>query len=145
MEKLSPLFRPTIQPPFASCALLFLRIVAGTAFILHGWAKIQNPFSWMGPESTVPGIFQSLAALAEFGGGIGWILGFLTTIASIGIGFTMLVAALLHIVVLRDPFVNPTGGGSYELSSIFLTISLLFVAMGPGRFSLDAKLFGTRP
>lgn len=38
-----------------SFALLFLRLIAGTAFIMHGWGKIQNPMAWMGPDAPVPG------------------------------------------------------------------------------------------
>jgi len=56
----------------ASIVLLLLRLVAGSAFILHGWQKVQNPVGWMGPESSIPGFFQFLAAISEFGGGIGW-------------------------------------------------------------------------
>jgi putative oxidoreductase len=32
----------------------------------------------MGKESSIPGIFQALAAISEFGGGIALISGFLT-------------------------------------------------------------------
>ena len=28
-------------------ALLALRIVAGVAFMFHGWYKIQHPFDWI--------------------------------------------------------------------------------------------------
>ena len=48
---------------FADAALLLIRIVAGLAFTIHGWGKIQNPFGWMGPEGFAPGIFQALAAI----------------------------------------------------------------------------------
>ena len=65
----------------ADTALLLLRIVAGVAFMLHGWGKIQHPFSWMGPD--MPGFLQALAALSEFGGGAAWALGLLTPLASI--------------------------------------------------------------
>src|ERR1044071_3379761 len=61
--------------------LLLIRLVVGSAFMLHGWGKIQHPFSWMGPESPVPGFFQLLAAISEFGGGLAWILGLLTPLA----------------------------------------------------------------
>jgi len=60
-----------------SAGLLLLRVVMGIAFLFHGWPKIQNPLGWMGPESPVPAIFQALAALAEFGGGMALIVGLL--------------------------------------------------------------------
>lgn len=129
---------------FADTALLLLRVVAGIAFMMHGWGKIQSPFGWMGAEAPVPGILQGLAALAEFGGGLAWILGLLTPLASLGLAFTMAVAFAFHAFVQGDPFVSATGGPSYELAAIYFCISLLLMAAGPGRFSLDRKIFGPR-
>lgn len=132
------------QSASASIALLLVRAVAGLAFMLHGWPKIQNPFGWMGPDAFAPGIFQALAALAEFGGGLAWILGLLTPVASVGIGATMTVAFWLHAVLRGDPFVAKGGGGSYELALVYLCIAVLLLALGPGRLSLDRALFGRR-
>ena len=78
---MSRLFGPFITGPGA-VGLLVLRLVAGSALMLHGWPKIQNPFGWMPPQSPVPGILQALAALSEFGGGLALILGLLTPIAA---------------------------------------------------------------
>lgn len=125
-------------------ALLLIRIVVGIAFMFHGYGKIQNPFGWMGPDSTIPGILQALAALSEFGGGLALVIGLLTSLASLGIAFTMIGAVYLHAVVMGDPFVNMTGGGSYELSSVYLVISLFFILAGAGRYSLDRMIFGTK-
>lgn len=138
--------QPVPQLPFASVALLLLRLIVGTAFVFHGWGKIQNPFGWNPPQSpvSIPGLFQFLAAISEFGGGIAWILGLLTPIASFGIGCTMTVAVYMHLIVNKDPFVNPTGGVSYEPALVYLGISILILASGPGKFSLDAKVFGER-
>lgn len=125
----------------ASLGLLLLRLVAGLAFVLHGWGKIQTPFSWMGPESTTPGFLQFLAAISEFGGGICWILGLLTPLASLGAFFTMAYATYFHAVVRGDPFVGGKDG-SYELALLFLTIAVHFILTGPGRYSVDRKIFG---
>jgi len=127
---------------FASTALLLLRLVAGVAFMLHGWSKIQNPFGWMPGDST-PGIFQALAALSEFGGGLAWILGLLTPLASLGILSTMTVAAGFHAIQRGDPFVGK-GGPSWELAAIYFCIALVLIAVGPGRFALDRFVFGSR-
>jgi putative oxidoreductase len=129
---------------FADIALLVIRVVTGLAFTMHGWPKIQHPFSWMGPEAFAPGVFQALAALSEFGGGLAWILGLLTPLASLGIAATMVVAFSTHAFMRGDPFVSTTGGPTYELAAVYLCIALLLMAMGPGRFSLDRKLFGPR-
>ena len=125
-------------------ALLVIRFVGGAAFMLHGWGKIQNPFTWMGPDSFAPGIFQALAALSEFGGGLAWILGLLTPLASLGVASTMAVATWFHAIKRGDPFVSKGGEASYELAAIYLCIALVFIALGPGRFSLDRALFGRR-
>jgi putative oxidoreductase len=89
-------------------------------------------------------VFQFLAALSEFGGGIAWILGLLTPIASLGIGCTMAVAVHMHLIVRHDPFVNLTGGMSYEPALVYLGVAILILALGPGTCSLDAKVFGKR-
>ena len=129
---------------FVDVALLLIRVVAGLAFTMHGWGKIQNPFGWMGPDGFAPGIFQALAAISEFGGGLAWILGLLTPLASFGIASTMAVAFSFHAFMRGDPFVSMTGGPSFELAVLYFSIALLLIATGPGRFSLDRKLFGPR-
>ncbi len=126
----------------ASGALLPLRLVMGVGFVLHGWPKIQNPFGWMGPESPMPGILQALAALAEFGGGFALIVGLLTPLASLGIAAVMVVAIGWVHVPQGDPFVGKGGEPSYELAAVYLACAILFLLLGPGRFSLDALVFG---
>lgn len=114
-----------------SSALFALRVIVGIAFLVHGAGKIVNPFGWMGPDAPVPGIFQGLAALSEFGGGLALILGLLTPLASLGLISTMVVAVLVH-VGKGDGFV-----GGYELASVYLVASIALLLTGPGRFSVD--------
>jgi putative oxidoreductase len=135
---------PPLPSTLADGALLLLRVAAGLAFMMHGWGKIQNPFGWMGPDAFAPGILQALAALAEFGGGLAWILGLLTPLASLGIACTMAVAVFVHAFMRGDPFVALGGGPSYELAALFFCLALLLLTMGPGKFSLDRKIFGSR-
>lgn len=122
-----------------SLALLGLRLVGGSAFMLHGWGKIQDPFGWMGPDSSMPGLLQALAAVSEFGGGLAWVIGLLTPLASFGLMCTMAVASFTHIS-RGDPFVGR--GGSYELALLYFAISIVFMIMGAGKISLDAKISG---
>jgi putative oxidoreductase len=126
----------------ASIGLLALRIVMGAAFIVHGFPKIQAPFSWMGPDASIPGFLQALAALAEFGGGMALIVGLFTPLASLGLIVTMLVALGTVLIPNGVPFVAKNGGPSSELAFVFLAASVLFLTVGPGRISLDALFFG---
>lgn len=128
-------------------ALLFLRLVAGSAFVLHGWPKIQHATSWMPPEAPIPGWLQFLAALSEFGGGIAWILGALTPLASLGLIGTMAFATFLVHVRMGHPFVGDPAshGPSYESALGYLAIAVLFLIVGPGKVSVDAALFGKTP
>lgn len=143
MQKLMNCLKPMNHACCGSGALLFLRLVVGIAFLYHGWGKIQHPFAWMPPEAPVPGIFQFLAAISEFGGGIALILGLIMPIAMMGLGFTMGVAVFFHAVLNKDPFVS-MGGPSYELALVYFAITMLFLNFGPGKYSLDAKIFGHR-
>ena len=121
--------------------ILILRLVSGLAFTQHGWMKIQNPFGWMGAEASVPGFLQALAAFSEFGGGFALIFGLLTQLAAFGIAMTMLFAIFMVHVPHGDPFVNLTGGHSYELAAVYLAIMIVFLLRGAGQFSLDALIF----
>lgn len=128
-----------------SVGLLGLRLVMGAAFVLHGWPKIQHPFDWMGAEASVPAVFQVLAAVAEFFGGMALIVGLLTRLASLGIMTNMIVAIGMVLLPHGYPFVSQTGGQSCELAAVYLACAVLFILLGPGRYSLDALLFRSAP
>jgi putative oxidoreductase len=118
-------------------------LVTGVAFLFHGWGKIQNPMHWMDKApGHPPGFLQALAAVAEFGGGLGLLLGLLTPLCCAGIACTMAVAIYTH-VSRGDPFVSK-GGGSYELATVFLTVVIAIALLGPGRYSIDQRLIGRR-
>lgn len=124
--------------------LLIVRLIFGVGIALHGWGKIQHPFSWMGPDAPVPGILQALAALSEFGGGIALALGLLTPLAMFGLACTMLVAITTVHLKSGHPFVANGNGPSYEKAALYLAVALAMIFTGPGALSLDAKLFGKK-
>jgi putative oxidoreductase len=124
-----------------SLGLLVLRLVAGAAFILHGWPKIQHPTGWMGDSGAHP-ILQLASALAEFGGGIALIVGFLTPLAAAAIAVNMVFALFLVHFPKHQPFVGGGPGGSFELPLLYFAVMVALFATGPGLYSLDAALFG---
>ena len=126
-------------------ALLLLRLVAGTAMTLHGWPKIQAPTSWMG-DAPIPGFLQACAAISEFGGGLCWVLGALTPLASLGLIATMGFATFMVHVRMGHPFVSSTHDGpSAESAAGYLTIAIFLLIVGPGRLSIDSLLLGKNP
>jgi putative oxidoreductase len=48
------LLYPELASRPLSVGLLRLRLVAGIAFLYHGWPKIQNPMGWMGENAATP-------------------------------------------------------------------------------------------
>lgn len=133
------LYRDTLTAG-QSFGLLLLRLVVGTAFILHGWPKIQKPASWMG--DAVPGVLQLASAVAEFGGGIALVVGFLTPLVSLALAVNMAAALMIVHFPKGHAFVWGEPGGSYELPLVYLALFLAFLAVGPGRYALDALLRG---
>lgn len=123
--------------------LLILRLVMGSALILHGWPKIQHATGWMGPGAPVPAAFQFLAAFSEFFGGLAFLTGLLTPLAAVGVALTMLTALLTVHLKHGDPFVSPHGP-SYESALGYFAVALLMLLTGPGVLSLDYLLFGRR-
>jgi putative oxidoreductase len=127
-----------------STAVLLVRLVVGVAFVLHGWPKIQNPTGWMNEmPSPPPGIIQAIPAVFEVGGGTLLALGLLTRAAALALASVMVAALALVHIPKGDPFVAQ-GRPSAELASVYLSVSLLITAIGPGAYSLDAVLFGNR-
>ncbi len=127
-------------------SLLLVRLVLGTAFVLHGWQKIGNPLHWMDQAPNAPPAFLQLAAvMAEVGGGAFLIVGLLTPIATFLLSCDMLGALALVHLPHGDPFVAATATGlAHERALIYLAVSVAMMLIGPGRFSLDAMLFKRR-
>ena len=125
-----------------SAGLLVLRLIAGAALMQHGWPKIQNPMHWMG--DAVPGALQACAALAEFGGGLAWILGLLTPLAALAVLVNMIVALNMVHIPHHDPMVAQGLKPSMEPALLYLSIAFVLLLAGPGSVSVDRFLFGRR-
>ena len=121
-------------------ALLALRLVAGLAFVQHGYPKFQHATNWMG--DALPGWLQWLAAFAEFAGGAALVVGLLTPLAASGIAVVMLVAMFYVHIPKGDPFVGSMEHpSSWELPAVYLSIMAALILRGAGSFSLDALIF----
>ena len=124
--------------------LLILRLTVGAAFVFHGWYKITGDggmTGWM-HSTDVPGFMQAAAALSEFVGGIGLILGLLTPAATFFLACTMIVAIGMAHLSQGQPFVSPKPSSpSWELPAGYLAAVLAVLLAGPGRLSLDYLIF----
>ncbi|MCQ6279500.1 DoxX family protein [Bacillus sp. EB600] len=130
-----------------SIGLLLIRLVMGVAFMGHGAQKLFGWFGgyglkgtggWMESLGIKPGVTMALlAGLAEFVGGVLFVLGLLTPLAGIMIAGTMVVAiAKVH---------GPNGfwgtNNGYEFNLILIAVALGIALAGPGQYALDALLF----
>src|SRR5260370_3948057 len=117
-----------------SKATAILRLVLGIVFFAHGAQKLLGWFGGPGFSGSmglftgylhIPAPLAFLAIAAEFFGGLGLILGFLTRIAAFGIAMNMVVAiAMSHISF--GLFLNWTGthkGGGFQNYLLVLPIT----------------------
>src|SRR6266576_3324731 len=134
-----------------SAATAVLRMVLGLVFFAHGAQKLLGWFGGYGFSGTmgfftgamhIPAPLAFLAIAAEFFGGIGLILGFLTRIAAFGIAVNMLVAiATVHRAF--GLFMNWAGtqkGEGFEYHLLVLAMTAFLMIRGAGAFSVDRAL-----
>jgi putative oxidoreductase len=134
-----------------SAAISILRLVLGFVFFAHGAQKMLGWFGGFGFAGTmnfftgmmhIPAPLAFLAIAAEFFGGMGLILGFLTRIAAFGIGVNMLVA-IMTVHRAFGFFMNWSGtqkGEGFEFHLLVLAIVAFLMIQGAGAFSVDRLL-----
>jgi putative oxidoreductase len=131
-----------------SIATSILRLALGVVFFAHGAQKMLGWFGGFGFTGTmgfftrlmhIPAPLAFFAIAAEFFGGLGLILGFLTRIAAFGIGVNMVVA-IVTVHRAFGFFMNWTGtqkGEGFEFHLLVLAIVAFLVIRGAGAFSVD--------
>lgn len=123
-------------------AMLILRIGFGVIFVLHGWPKITGGVdTWSGIGGAMgvvgldfaPAFWGFMAALAEFGGGLLLVFGFLVRPAAALLLITMLVAVLMHSAQgdALSTILHPLKG---------FVVFIVLLYSGAGKYSLDRGL-----
>ena len=111
-------------------ALLLLRAVIGVAIVVEGEAFIGRP-------DATPALW--LIGLSALASGCMLLIGLLTPLAGVLVGLDVMG------IFLSAPSVSTLVVLDSRTSLIFgLTILLAIMGLGPGRFSVDARLFGQR-
>lgn len=122
-----------IHPVLTDVILLLVRLFVGFAMLSHGFPKLQSfieggesnfNFLGLGLRTTL-----FLTVFAEFVCSIFLILGLFTKIAVGFLIFTMFIAGF--VVHGSDPFIKR------ETSLLYLSIYLLILAFGAGKYSID--------
>jgi putative oxidoreductase len=134
-----------------STTTTILRLALGIVFFAHGAQKMLGWFGGLGFSGTmgfftgmmhIPAPLAFLAICAEFFGGLGLILGFLTRIAAFGIATNMIVAvATAHRAF--GFFMNWAGnqkGEGFEFHLLVLATTAFLMIRGAGAFSVDRAL-----
>ena len=129
-------------------ALAVLRLVLGVVMFAHGAQKMLGWFGGFGFSGTmnsfttqmgIPALFAFLAIAAEFFGGLGLIVGFLTRIAAFGIAMNMIVAVMM-VHSQFGFFMNWNGnqkGEGFEYHLLALAMALVLMVRGSGAWSVD--------
>jgi len=130
--------------------LTLLRLALGVVIFPHG---IQKTLGWFGgagfkgtmaffTQGGIPTVFAFLAICAEFLGGLGLILGFLSRIAAFGILCVMAVA-IFRVHLPNGFFMNWAGnqkGEGFEFHILAIGIALAILIRGAGALSVDRAI-----
>jgi putative oxidoreductase len=139
-----------------STATATIRLVLGVVFFAHGAQKMLGWFGGFGFSGTmgfftgtmhIPAPLAFLAIAAEFFGGLGLILGFLTRIATFGIAVTIVVA-IATVNKAFGFFMNWNGtqkGEGFEYHLLVLAMTAFLMIRGGGAFSIDRAIATASP
>jgi putative oxidoreductase len=123
-------------------SLLFVRVIVGVIFAVHGAQKLFGAWGGRGLAATVAappdgmGPIGYLVTIGEFFGGLGLILGFLTRFSAASLIVIMIGAiAMVH---GKNGFLLSNGGFEYNLALIGLLLPILLA--GPGEYSIGHYL-----
>ncbi len=135
--------KAVLAKPFREQGYLLLRLAMGGMYMAHGfpkliggpekWEKVGMAVSYLGIDFW-PVLWGLMAACSEFFGGMFIALGLLFRPAAAMVTVTMIVAITMHV----------GSGDGFTVASHAITNALVLlsmIVMGPGKYSLDAKIF----
>ena len=136
----------------ANLALLIVRVTLGVIFIAHGGQKLFGWFGGGGLEPVagflgslgipLPKIMAVLVGIAEFGGGLGVLVGLLTRVAACG-PLAVMIVGIFKVHLANGFFMNwyniPNQGHGIEYCLALASMALVLVIRGAGAYSLDGQ------
>ncbi len=128
--------------------LAIARVATGLLLAPHGWMKVTGGVSGLAGGLAAKGLpaptlLAWCAALAELVGGLLLALGLFARPAAIAVAATMTVAWLtMHTGDIAN--IGTGKGPAFEYPFLLSLIAIAIAIAGPGRWSLDARLFGAR-
>ncbi len=129
---------------YSDLGLLFIRIIFGSMFLYYGYPKLFGGVAMWGQigqamgsvgVSIAPVFWGFMASISMFLGGICVLLGLFIRPACMFLAFTMFVATTMH---FRKG--DGLSGASHALEVCSVFLGLVFI--GPGKYSIDALLWG---
>jgi putative oxidoreductase len=130
----------------AGFGMFWVRLPLAITMIYHGYEKLRNVPGFIASCDNlgIPPLFAYLALIAEFFGGIGVLIGFLSRLSAFGIACTMLVAGVMrHLIPGYGYLMNwhgalPLGAEGFEFHTLAIGMSMGIMTLGAGSFSVDA-------
>ncbi len=139
-----------------SWSSLVLRLVLGVVIFAHGSQKMLGWFGGYGFSGTmafftqqmhIPAPLALLVFIAEFFGGLGLIIGFLSRVAAFGIACDM-IGAVLTVHLPNGFFMNWSGknaGEGFEYHLLIIAICAALMISGSGKCSVDRAIAKSAP
>ncbi|BCW05013.1 hypothetical protein NtRootA1_11510 [Arthrobacter sp. NtRootA1] len=131
------------SPKSSARGVTVLRVVFGALVMVHGIQKLMAGHAAFAASVAAMGVQKPeivawLVIAGELGLGLLLVLGALTRVA--GFLAAILFAGIWFVTEAGKPLLTDKAGVTAELLIIYFAISVAFVFLGPGAFSLDRKL-----
>lgn len=145
------MFQKLVRTGDDSTALV-ARLALGIVILPHGAQKLLGWFGGGGFSGTleffastfgVPAFLTVLVIVAEFFGGLGLIVGFLSRLAAFGVACVMVGAVFIAGHLQNGFFMNWTGqqeGEGFEYHLLAVGLALVVMIAGSGKASVDRAL-----